>query len=228
MEYKEFAKYYDKLYEKKNYKKEVCFLNNFISSKDKVIDIGCGTGIHASLLENRGINVDGLDLNEEMLSIAKKRIHGSLYNQNMLSININKKYDVIISMFAVINHLKDLSELKMVLINLKRILSPNGTIIIDLHNPNSSGEKTDEFDNIKRTMKWHYDNITGIEESTIIFEIDNEKYIDHHTFKIFKINELISCCENINLKVVNIYEDYDISKLGSISSKNLQFIIKHK
>lgn len=102
MEYKEFAKYYDKFYSKKNYKKEVEFLKKLVRKNDKIIDIGCGTGIHASLLSN--YDVDGLDLNKEMLEIAKTRIKGNLYNQNMLNININKKYNIIISMFAVINH----------------------------------------------------------------------------------------------------------------------------
>ena len=135
MEYKEFAKYYDKFYSKKNYKKEVDFLKNFIDKNDRIIDIGCGTGIHASLLND--YNIDGLDLNEEMLEIAKTRINGSLYHQNMLDIKIDKKYNIIISMFAVINHLRNIDELELCLKNLKQILKPNGKIILDLHNPNS-------------------------------------------------------------------------------------------
>lgn len=71
MEYKEFVKYYDKFYSKKDYKKEVLFLKNFIDKEDKIIDIGCGTGMHASLLKN--YNIDGLDLNKEMLELAKTK-----------------------------------------------------------------------------------------------------------------------------------------------------------
>lgn len=152
MEYKEFAKYYDLFYQKKDYKKETDFLMNFINQKDQVIDIGCGTGNHASLLIKNGINVEGLDLNNEMLNIAKTRLHTNLYLQDILNINLEKKYDVIISMFAVINHLKDLKELEVCLNNLKNILKDNGKIIIDLHNPQSSGEKTDSFDNITRII----------------------------------------------------------------------------
>ena len=69
MEYKEFAKYYDKFYQNKNYKKETEFLKNFINANDKILDVGCGTGIHAALLTDNGFEVDGLDLNKEMLEI---------------------------------------------------------------------------------------------------------------------------------------------------------------
>ena len=224
MEYKKFAKYYDKFYSKKDYQKEVLFLKNFISKNHCIIDIGCGTGRHASLLND--YNIDGLDLNKEMLEIAKTRINGSIYHQNILNINIGKKYDIVISMFAVINHLKDIDELERCLINLKKILKPSGKIIIDLHNPQSSGEKIDSFDNIKRTMLWNYDKEAKIEKSNIIFEIDNKIYNDSHIFRIFSIDEIKKMCEKVGLNVINIYENYDITKKGNKNSKNLQFVIE--
>lgn len=225
MEYKEFAKYYDIFYKNKNYAKETEFLINFINQNDKIIDVGCGTGLHASLLQQNGFKVDGLDLNKEMLNIAKTRIHSNLYLQNILDININQKYDVIISMFAVLNHLKNLKELEHAFMNLKNILKDNGKIIIDLHNPQNSGSKTDFYDNISRTMEWNYDKTTKIEDSKIIFEIDGKKYIDNHTFRIFTIDEVKQCCENVGLVVKNVYENYDVNKYGKAVSKNLQFVI---
>ena len=228
MEYKEFAKYYDKFYQNKDYQKEVNFLKKIINKTDKIIDIGCGTGIHASLLEKDGYNIDGLDLNQEMLDIAKNRLSSNLYNQNILDINLNNKYNIIISMFAVINHLKDTIELEQALLNLKKILLPNGKIIIDLHNPKSSGTKTDSCDNMKRTMTWIYNKESKIEKSNIVFEIDNQIYNDSHTFKIFTIEEITKSCEKIGLKVSHVLENYNIDKIGNQDSKNLQFIIERK
>lgn len=224
MEYKEFAKYYDKFYSKKNYQKEVMFLKNFISKNDSIIDIGCGTGMHAYYLND--YNIDGLDLNEEMLNFAKTRIKGNLYKQNILDIKIDKKYNVIISMFAVINHLRNIDELELCLKNLKQILKPNGKIILDLHNPQSSGKKVDCYDNIKRTMIWNYDKDLKIEKSKIIFEVDNKVYNDEHIFRIFSIDEVKNICTKLGLKVKKVYENYDILKEGTNSSKNLQFVIE--
>ena len=225
MEYKEFAKYYDKYYQNKNYKKETEFLKNFINANDKILDVGCGTGIHAALLTDNGFEVDGLDLNKEMLEIAKTRLKTNLYWQNILEIDISKKYNMIISMFAVFNHLKDTDELMRGLMNLKQLLHDGGKIIIDLHNPQSSGSKIDTYDNMTRVMKWNYDRSLKIEKSDIIFEIDGIKYTDTHTFRIFTIDEMKECCERVGLKVVNVYENYDINKEGTSTSKNLQFSI---
>ena len=225
MEYKEFAKYYDKFYQNKNYEKEVDFLMSFINDGDKIIDVGCGTGIHASLISRKGFDIDALDLNKEMLDIAKTRLNSSLYQQDILNININKQYDVIISMFAVVNHLKNTNELGTCLSNMKKILKNSGTIIIDLHNPQSSGSKVDCFGNMTRTMEWDYDKKAKIEKSKIVFEIDNKKYEDSHTFRIFTIEEVKKCCDSVGLKVGKIYENYNINKEGVKTSKNLQFVI---
>ena len=225
MEYKEFAKYYDLFYKNKDYDKEVRFLLNFINDGSNIIDIGCGTGIHASLLAKNGFIVDGLDINKEMLDIAKTRLNSSFYLQDILNINISKKYDVIISMFAVINHLKDTNELEICLLNMKNILKDHGKIILDLHNPQSSGSKIDTINNITRVMEWYFNKKTRIEKSKITYEIDNKRYETSHIFRIFTIDEVIECCNKVGLKVINVYENYDINKEGNNSSKNLQFII---
>ena len=227
MEYQKFAKYYDAFYQNKDYEKEVNFLLKIIPNNSYIMDIGIGTGTHASYLEKKGFNIDGLDINKEMLDIAKTKIRSKLYCQNMLDINIDSKYDVIISMFAVINHLKSLNELEKCLLNFKDILKKDGLIIIDLHNPSTSGQKTDKYDNMTRIMKWDYDRINQKEISTITYLIDNIKYEDKHIFTIFTIEDIINVCKRINLKLINIYENYDISKKGNNLSKNLQFIIKY-
>lgn len=226
MEYKEFAKYYDKFYQKKDYDKEVKFLLNFTIPNDQIIDIGCGTGMHASILQKQGFKIDGLDLNEEMLNVAKTRINGNLYNQDILNIKIDKKYNLIISMFAVINHLKDSNELEKAFLNLKKLLLPNGKIIIDLHNPQASGKKEDFYDNMSRTMVWNYDKDLKVEVSNIIFNIDDKNYEDTHTFRIFSIDEVKTAVQNVGLNVVAIYENYDVKKEGNSFSKNIQFLIQ--
>lgn len=228
MEYKQFAKYYDLFYQKKDYQKEVDFISNFLSKEDEIIDIGCGTGIHAFLLTKRGFLIEGLDLNQEMLDIAKTRLKTTLYLQNVLDLQIPKKYDVIISMFAVLNHLKSKGELEKCFINFKKILKPEGKIIIDLHNPQSSGKKIDVFDKMKRTMKWEFNKEKKIETSEIIFEIGNEKYTDNHIFYIFSIDDVKECAEKSGLIVQEIFENYDSNQKGKSSSKNLQFLIKRK
>jgi predicted TPR repeat methyltransferase len=50
------------------------FLDAFIRQlkrEDKVIDLGSGTGQHAKYLSDNGLDVEGIELSSEMLTIAK-------------------------------------------------------------------------------------------------------------------------------------------------------------
>ena len=74
-----------------------------------ILDMGCGTGGHALLLAERGYGVTGIDMSESMLSIAKEKarkanISVDLFEGDIREFNTAKKFDAIISMFAVMGY----------------------------------------------------------------------------------------------------------------------------
>ena len=151
LEYSKMACFYDELYQNKNYKKEVEFIENFISSKKtKILDAGCGTGNHAKILHDKGYDVCGFDLSPEMVEIANAKVNNSFEVGDLLSYSIDKNFDLIISFYAVFNHLKSYREFSLAIQNLLKILNKNGTMIIDLHNPQRNGEKVDEINSVKK------------------------------------------------------------------------------
>ena len=138
-EYQNMAKYYDLFYKNKSYEKEVDFLKNLIGNRKTILDVGCGTGIHMNLLENQ-YKVDGLDLSYQMLEIAKSRVIGKLMQGNLLNYKTYKKYDAIISMFAVFNHLRNYDEFEQGILHWYNNLNENGILIVDIHNVRTSGK----------------------------------------------------------------------------------------
>ena len=92
MEYQEMAKYYDLFYKKKNYDKESTFIENLINKRKTILDVGCGTGLHMHYLEEKNYQVEGLDLNEGMLEVAKTRVKGTLYQGKTRRKNCIKLY----------------------------------------------------------------------------------------------------------------------------------------
>lgn len=222
-EYKEMAKYYDMFYSNKSYDKEVNFLLEMIGQKKNILDVGCGTGIHASILEQKGYLVDGLDLNQEMLDIAKSRLHGFLYCANLLDFHLDKKYDAIISMFAVFNHLNNYEEFKIGIINSYNHLQENGILIIDLHNGRRAGEKENTINHNKRIMKWQFDKNTFKETTELTYIIDENIYHDKHIFLIYQIDTIKNILNEFKFKY-QLYENYTM-KEASDDSKNIQIII---
>ena len=223
MEYGQMAKYYDLFYKDKNYTKEIYFIKNLIGNRKTILDVGCGTGIHMHLLESIGYEVDGIDLSKDMLEIAVSRVNGKVYQGNLLDYKINKKYDVIISMFAVFNHLKSYEELEQGIINSYSHLKNNGILIIDLHNGRNDGEKETNYNNYKRIMKWQFDKDHFIEHTDIDYIIDNKIYHDTHDFKIYEIDKIKDLLNKYNLKY-KLYENYSFNE-ASDKSKNIEIVI---
>ena len=59
-------------------------LVSFADRKSKILDIGCGTGLSGKILNETGFNnIDGCDINAEMLAVAKSRnIYQDLWRSN--------------------------------------------------------------------------------------------------------------------------------------------------
>lgn len=224
MEYQQMAKYYDLFYKKKSYDKESKFLEELINTRKTILDIGCGTGLHMHYLEEKNYQVEGIDLNQGMLDVAKARVKGTLYQENLLDFKPHKKYDAIISMFAVFNHLANEQELEEALLHWYEYLNTNGVLIIDLHNGRKSGEKETTVNNYKRIMKWTFDSTTFKEKTEITYMIDDKIYQDTHEFQIYKLSQLESILKKHNFKY-QLYENYSFTK-ASDNSKNIEIVIE--
>lgn len=71
----------------------------------KLLDLGCGPGIYAELLAEKGFNVTGIDFSERSIKYAKqhaaehhKNIH--YYYQNYLEIDYTNEFDVAILIYC--------------------------------------------------------------------------------------------------------------------------------
>ena len=227
IEYGKMAYLYDKFYKNKNYKKEVDFITTILGNKKlKILDAGCGTGNHAKILNDNNFEVYGFDQSKDMVNIANSKIKDHFFVENLLTIKSNDKFDAIISFFAVFNHLKNYKEFKLALSNLKNLLNPNGSIIIDLHNPLKNGRKTETIDNITRIMKWKKCSFLKKEFSKIEYIIDGKKYKTNHIFKIFSIKKLQKIAMELGFLSIEFYENYNISSPATNKSKNIQIVLR--
>ncbi len=132
---KGLAKYYDLIYSGKDYEKEAGYLKDMILKNEKsngmsLLEVACGTGRHLEYLEN-DFKCIGLDLDKEMLKIARKRLRKTrLIQGDMIDLHLNQKFDIIICMFSSIGYLKTYGKLEKALNNFSRHLNKGGVVII--------------------------------------------------------------------------------------------------
>src|SRR5438552_17577657 len=107
--YSTLAKYYDKIYHRKDYAKEVDFLEQVFRKYGRkvkdILDVACGTGTHDTLLADKGYFVNGIDLNREMLKIARKKVSDAKYTVgDMRTSDMGRQFDAVICLFSAINY----------------------------------------------------------------------------------------------------------------------------
>ncbi len=112
-------------------------LASHISSGWKVLDIGCGTGALSLRAALAGAHVKGIDINPEMLEIARKRAAEASIEDNIelaemgvaeLENEEAAGYDAVISGLCF-SELSD-DEIKFTLKQVRRILKPEGMLLI--------------------------------------------------------------------------------------------------
>ncbi|MBS1550498.1 MAG: class I SAM-dependent methyltransferase [Bacteroidetes bacterium] len=133
--YKKSAEFYDALYHFKNYKEASEKLRNIIyrfNPKAKtLLDTACGTGKHIEYLREY-FDAEGLDINEDLLNIAKQRCPEILFHlQSMIDFDLRKKYDVVTCLFSSIAYVKSVDNLFSAVSCMAEHLNPGGLLIIE-------------------------------------------------------------------------------------------------
>ena len=135
--YKNVASWYDKILDPFNNGLRQIGLKMFpVTEGMNILDMGCGTGAHLKIYQEKGCNLFGIDLSPAMLNMAKKKLAPDakleLYDATNTSFP-DGFFDLIYSMTVL--HEMDEEVRIGVLKEADRILKPNGRILfIDFHN----------------------------------------------------------------------------------------------
>ncbi len=142
--FSDYAQYYDLLNQQKDYKQEVDYiislLMKFAPDASNLLELGCGTGLHAINLAEKGYHIEGVDQSQDMINLARKKLKTSpnsisnLVNFNIGDIrtySINKSFDVALSLFHVISYQVTNRDLNQSFNTVSKHLKPGGIFIFD-------------------------------------------------------------------------------------------------
>jgi len=140
----DYARYYDLLYRDKGYAAEAEYvaglIRKFHPSARSILELGSGTGIHASLLAEKGFTVRGIERSQEMLArsmaLTEKTTpgHGQLTFSpgDIRDIRLNKTFDAVIALFHVISYQTTNEDVTAAFETARHHLKPGGIFIFDV------------------------------------------------------------------------------------------------
>jgi SAM-dependent methyltransferase len=139
-----YADYYDLLYRDKDYAAEAAYVASLIRNTDpsakRILELGCGTGGHATCLAAMGYTVHGVDISPHMLSRAESRkavlpkdiaARLSFAPGDVRTVRTGESYDAVISLFHVMSYQTGNDDLMSAFQTAFDHLSPGGMFLFD-------------------------------------------------------------------------------------------------
>ena len=129
------ARIYDAIYASiRDYPNEAAELDRLIQERRPgartLLDVACGTGAHLEHLP--GYELEGLDLDPEMLAVARERLPAVPFHQgDMADFDLGKRFDAVVCMFSSIGYVKTEERLRTAAVAFARHLEPGGVLVVE-------------------------------------------------------------------------------------------------
>ena len=191
------------------------------AEKNLVVDLGCGTGKLTEILANQGYDVMGIDLSEEMLSMAIERRdklrHRTLYLcQDMREFELFGTAGTFVSVGDSVNYLLTDEDMDKLFRRVNTFLFPRGIFIFDFKTlhlyRDVIGDSTIAEDREECSFIWEnwFDGETNINEYDLTLFIKDKdsgdkddnvfrKFQEIHRQRGYTLEEMKSFAENAGL-----------------------------
>lgn len=199
------AEYYDMLMDDVDYNGWCSFIEDILNDYDcqpqNILDTACGTGNITIPMALKGYNLWGVDISEEMLTIAEnkarnKKLNIKFVKQNMTDLELNKSFDAVLCMCDGVNYIIDEEALFKYFRTVYNMMNTKGIFIFDI------------------SSSYKLSNILG--NNTLFQEKDDYCYIWENNY--FEDEELLEMRLNFFIPQQDMYkrmEEYHVQKAYS-------------
>lgn len=226
MSYSEFADVYDILMKDAEYKKRTAYLWKLFKTHGKtpklLLDLACGTGEFSNAFAKKGIEVIGVDMSEDMLSVAREKTANNgldiLYLcQKAEELDLYGTVDGAICCLDSLNHITDIKNLTKAIKKVSLFLEEGRLFIFDLNTEykhrNILGNNTFVMDEEDIYCVWQnrFDEKRLVTQITLdFFNFNGENYIrSSETFKerAYTKEQIEEILNKAGLEIQAVYDD---------------------
>lgn len=203
-------------------------------SPSTVLDLCCGTGGVALQLAEMGCKVSGVDISQEMITLAKKKAEArglqvDYHVQDVSSLNLRRRFDLAVSLFDSLNYILESAMLQQAFHRVSAHLQPGGLFIFDMNtelalaagyfNQCNRGSRSRVIYDWRST----YDRIARICSISMKFDYRRrgyEKQIEIvHYQKAYDEEEITAMLRTAGLGVLAIYDAYTFEPAANQSDR---------
>ena len=174
--YHELAQSYDRLTNDVDYEATVDFYYEILKREGlrprTAVDLACGTGSVTAILAKKGLQVTGVDMSEEMLTVAQQKAaeldnHPRFVCQPLQELRLPRGVDMAVCALDSLDYITDPKDCKEAIRRVYKALNPGGIFIFDVNTPEKlramDGQVfLDEDDDVYCVWRGEFDEQTNI------------------------------------------------------------------
>ena len=223
--YHALAVSYDRLTNDVDYKATVDFYFEIMKREGikprTAVDLACGTGSVSVLLSQRGIRVTGVDLSEEMLTVACQKAqdleHPPIFVcQNLTRLRLPRAVDLAVCALDSLDYITDPNDCAEAIHRVFKVLNPGGIFIFDVNTPEKlramDGQVfLDEDDDVYCVWRGEFDEDTNIcSYGMDLFQRRGEiweRSFEEHREYAYSQQQLMGYLKNAGFTHIEVYAD---------------------
>lgn len=194
-------------------------LNRYGIKDGNLLELGCGTGIFARLMAEKGYSVTGIDSSADMLRQANRKFRGSRLDikfeqHDMRALETAARYGAVISVCDSMNYLRDIFDLELVFDGVAGVLADKGIFVFDMKTESfyaklGDSVYTDENDAGRYVWENDYDAASRDNVYYMTFYIKSlfglyRKYTEEHVQHAFTEDEVRSCAQSKRFRILEV------------------------
>lgn len=241
--YKKFAGIYDKLInEDINYENwaekimEIC--RKFNIRSDDYLDLACGTGNITEKISVHYKNTWAVDLSEDMLveadiKLRNKQIKAKCVRQDMRTLNLNKKFDLITCCLDSLNYITELEGIEQCLNCVKQHLKDDGIFIFDINSYhkliNVIGNNTFTYTDEEVAYIWENFCENDIVEMYLTFFIKEDNFYsrfeEEHIEKAYRDEVIDKVLQDSGFEIIMKMDNYADGEIN-YDTERISYVVK--
>lgn len=227
--YKDLAFSYDRLTSDVPYEEVVDFYFQILERERikprRAVDLACGTGSVTRLLAQRGLAVAGVDMSEDMLTVAADKCSDLMNRpmficQKLQQLRLDRGVDLAVCALDSLDYILDPQDCRQAISRVYRALNPGGIFIFDVNTPEKlramDGQVfLDEDDDVYCVWRGEFDEQTNIcSYGMDLFQRQGQVWyrsFEEHQEYAYSVDQLTMYLKQAGFTGIQVYGDRKFS-----------------
>lgn len=202
-----------------------------------VLELGCGTGSFALILQPRGpFEYTATDGSGEMIAVARKKAEARgvpvrFAVDEFTSFSSDEPVDIVILLFDGLNYLLHKQDVRLLFQGAYDVLRPGGVFIFDQSTPANSENNVELFEDARSTETFEYKRhskynpVERLHTTTFELTFGRDQYFEKHVQRAYDIREIRRLIKGAGFDIVAAYDDFTMNP-ASEKTERVHWVVR--